>query len=229
MIKVGVQVPGDLADPGDYLADARALEAAGVDSIWLERGALNPWMLLAGIAAVTGRIRLAAALSPWADGPPPRVLSSAQTLQRLSRDRGLVAFIEGSPPGDAEARLGQFVEALRSHARCGILVEATSEAGCRWAARLADGLVLPSPAPDGVEATFARVRAMVERERSKAAFERWTHVPAPGDREDWRRALQGSEAAGATGVIVPFGPRLLDILRRPDQEDDRSDLLLSQG
>ena len=34
---------------------------------------------------------------------------------------------------------------------------------------------------------------------------------------------------GATGVIVPWGPSLLDLLRRPDEEDDRSDLLVAQG
>ncbi len=35
--------------------------------------------------------------------------------------------------------------------------------------------------------------------------------------------------AGAAGVLVPMGPRLLDELRRPQEEDGRSDLHLSQG
>jgi len=37
------------------------------------------------------------------------------------------------------------------------------------------------------------------------------------------------EAARATGVLVPAGPRLLDMLRNADEEDDRSDLALAQG
>ena len=46
---------------------------------------------------------------------------------------------------------------------------------------------------------------------------------------DLKIAAMRALDAGATGVIVPFGPRLLDILRRPDEEDDRWDLLVAQG
>jgi hypothetical protein len=38
-----------------------------------------------------------------------------------------------------------------------------------------------------------------------------------------------AEAVGATGIIVPADPRLLDLLRNGDEEEDRSDLGLSQG
>ena len=37
------------------------------------------------------------------------------------------------------------------------------------------------------------------------------------------------EEAGATGIIVPLDSRLLDLLRNGDEEEDRSDLNLSQG
>jgi hypothetical protein len=40
---------------------------------------------------------------------------------------------------------------------------------------------------------------------------------------------QEYEEAGASGVIVPADPRLLDLLRNGDEEDDRSDLQLAQG
>jgi hypothetical protein len=66
-------------------------------------------------------------------------------------------------------------------------------------------------------------------ERANAPPERWTRVDVPDAREGWKVALRTCEDAGATGVIVPFGPRLLDMLRRPDEEDDRSDLLVAQG
>jgi len=51
----------------------------------------------------------------------------------------------------------------------------------------------------------------------------------PDDRETWRRLRREYEDAGATGIIVPSDPRLLDLLRNGDEEDDRSDLGLAQG
>lgn len=33
--------------------------------------------------------------------------------------------------------------------------------------------------------------------------------------------------AGATGIRVPHHPVLLDLLRNPDEEDDRGDLLIA--
>jgi hypothetical protein len=41
--------------------------------------------------------------------------------------------------------------------------------------------------------------------------------------------LRDFEAAGATGVIVRADPRLLDLLRNADEDEDRSDLTLTQG
>jgi hypothetical protein len=35
--------------------------------------------------------------------------------------------------------------------------------------------------------------------------------------------------AGADGLLVPLDARLVDLLRRFDEEDDRSDLTLAQG
>ena len=52
---------------------------------------------------------------------------------------------------------------------------------------------------------------------------------APDSRASWKEARRACEEKGATGVIVPFGLRLLDLLRRPDEEDDRSDLFVAQG
>ena len=40
--------------------------------------------------------------------------------------------------------------------------------------------------------------------------------------------LRDHETAGATGVIVPWDPRLIDLLRNPEA-DDRGDLLMSTG
>ena len=61
-----------------------------------------------------------------------------------------------------------------------------------------------------------------------AGTEKWIALPVPLDRDAWNAALADSEAAGATGVIVPWSDRLIDLLRNPEP-DDRSDLLMSTG
>src|SRR6266581_1589246 len=59
-MKVGVLLPSRFEDPGEFLADARAMETAGVDSIWLDNqdDGLDPLLMLAAIAAVTSQLRL---------------------------------------------------------------------------------------------------------------------------------------------------------------------------
>jgi hypothetical protein len=61
-----------------------------------------------------------------------------------------------------------------------------------------------------------------------AGAEKWLATPVPTDREAWNEALAACDAAGATGVIVPWSDRLIDLLRNPEP-DDRSDLLISTG
>lgn len=158
MVKVGVVFPPLVDDPGDYLADARALEAAGVDSVWIP-ATTDGDLLLAAIAAITSRVRLG--LLARTTGEAATLDGRVGTLQRLSRSRVLV----GVDTGDT---------------------------------------VQASP-------------------------EKWRHVAVPRDRADWQQILADAEAAGLTGLLVPQDPRLLDLLRRPLEEDDRTDLLLSQG
>src|SRR5712691_1791983 len=49
MVKIGVVFPSLFDDPGDYLADARALETAGVDAVWIPAAGSGD-LLLAAIA-----------------------------------------------------------------------------------------------------------------------------------------------------------------------------------
>jgi len=95
-MKVGVLLPSRFEDPGEFLADARAMEAAGADSIWLEEGdGYDPMLALAAIAAVTGQLRLGLILP---DSPSPSGGGSArafETLQHLSRLRGIVGVSQG--------------------------------------------------------------------------------------------------------------------------------------
>jgi hypothetical protein len=61
------------------------------------------------------------------------------------------------------------------------------------------------------------------------APQRWARVPTPESRAAWRAALADAAAGGAAGLLVPAGPRLLDILRHPDDPGGRQDLQLAQG
>lgn len=164
MVNVGVVLPVWFGDAGEFLADARALEEAGVHSLWLEvkDRTPDPGMLLAAIAAVTSRVRLGFRMPSAEDA---RSGGRLDTLQRLSRFRAIT---------------GQTV---------------------RGGTELIAG---PQPV----------VRFIV--------------APVPADPAAWAQTLDAAAAQDA-GVLVPLFPGLLDLLRRPEQADDRSDLILSQG
>lgn len=142
MIKVGVIMPATIVEGGEYLADVRALEAAGADTIALEAEGYDQWVVWGAIAAVTSRVNL-----------------------RLS-----------------------------------------------------------SPGPAGVLQMIGRGRVVV----GEPAGETWVPLPMPPDRDSWAEKLRDAEAAGATGVMVRWDPRLIDLLRNTEPED-RSDLLMSTG
>ena len=57
----------------------------------------------------------------------------------------------------------------------------------------------------------------------------WVLTPVPEGRAAWRDALAAAAERGATGVRVPADPRLLDLLRNPEDPGDRADLQLAQG
>lgn len=139
-------MPPAITDPGEFLADVRALEAAGADTVWVHGAEPEHWIALGAAAALTQRIRLGVAGAQVPD-------ASIGVLQRISGGRVLTA----DPPG-----------------------------------------------------------------------EQWVPVPVPSNRESWLAMLEESQNAGATGVVVPWHPKLIDLLRNPEP-DDRSDLLMSTG
>ena len=149
-MKIGVLFPARFEDPGEFLADARAMEAAGADSVWLEDGeGDDPMLALAAIAAVTGQIRL-----------------------------GLIRNSAPRPNVELDRRMGTLQH--------------------------------------------------LSRQRVITDTQRWRRVEVPADRAAWATTLEQA-APDVDGVIVPMDPRLLDILRHPDEAIDRSDLLLAQG
>lgn len=177
-------------DPGEMLADAKALEAAGADSLWVFAAEeldspggsvrLDEWssayVVMAAIAAVTWRVRLVV--------PRPRNATS-----EIAADSGI------------------------AHSTC---------------ARIAQGRLLGRietawSDPEAATAVFAAARA------KRADVECWLRVPVPNGRPAWDEQRRIAADAGATGIVVPNDPRLIDLLRNPDVVEDRSDLKLSFG
>ena len=160
-MKIGVLLPSRFEDPGEFLADARAMEAAGADSVWLEEGdGYDPMLALAACAAVTGKLRLGLIVPDSPSSSSGESARGFETLQHLSRLRAVVGVSQG----------GKIVSGI----------------------------------------------------------EKWRRVEVPADRDAWARTLEQART-DFDGVLVPMDPRLLDILRNPEDAIDRSDLLLAQG
>lgn len=221
MLKIGVRLPRQFEDSGDYLADARAMESAGADSLWLEDAGYDPWLVLAGIATITGRVRLVVPIAGAELGASQDLAAKIATLSRLSRGRMALA-VTGT--GDV-SRAVDAVVALARRAQCCVIVETSGDRRVG----LADGLLAFGESPEQFRAAVEPVAQLRERERLTGPFERWAAIKMPDDRPTWKRLRDDYEAAGATGIIVPIDPRLLDLLRNGDDEEDRSDLGLAQG
>jgi hypothetical protein len=62
-----------------------------------------------------------------------------------------------------------------------------------------------------------------------AEAEPWSESEAGKDRAAWRQVLEEHSGSGRAGLVVAWDPRVVDLLRNSDAEDDRSDLLISTG
>jgi hypothetical protein len=92
-----------------------------------------------------------------------------------------------------------------------------------------DGLVLVESDLDEDRARFDRARTLVGPAPSSVPVECWVQIKLPEDHAAWRRTVAAYTAAGVDGLLVSLDARLVDLLRRFDEEDDRSDLTLAQG
>jgi hypothetical protein len=227
MMKVGVLMSGQLDDVGEYLADARALDTAGADSLWIDGEGEAPWLILAAMSTVTSQARLVAPIFPADRQSPADFAARVATLNRLSRGR-VVLRIAVSDAG-AHADAAALLALARSSAKCPAFLELGPHDQPELPVEHADGLIAFPDTASACRATFETA----QRRRSSAApdspFALWARADFPAGREEWRRTRADYEAAGATGILVPADPRLLDLLRNPDDEDDRSDLMLAQG
>jgi hypothetical protein len=216
MLRVAVKLSAAPGRIGDYLADVTALEAAGADSIWLDAAAeasTEAWIHLGAIVAVTHRVRLGMTVGPGTGWP-----AAVDTLGRLSSGRVVV----GIQPGRESKGLVEQLKSRRSPSFSpSILIICGTYGEAERSALLADGVILPG----GDE----EVRALRAKRAQDGEFELWVDVPVPTDRAGWANLIAALEAAGATGIIVPWDPRLIDLLRTAGEPDDRTDLLIATG
>ena len=120
-------MPADFGDAAEFLADARALEAAGAEMIGVEG---DDEAILGALAAVTHRVRLRVSTARGSD-----------VVQRLSRGRMVTgadderwAAVDLPPDRDSWAEMMREQEAAGMH---GVVV--------RWDPRLIDLLRNPEP------------------------------------------------------------------------------------
>jgi probable F420-dependent oxidoreductase len=115
-LRIGIQLPEverDVRWP-EYVAMARAAEAAGFDSIWIgdhllyrgdgrpERGPWEAWTMLSALAAVTERVELGPLVACANFHPPALIAKMAATLGEVSGGRFVLAL--GAGWNEAEFR-----------------------------------------------------------------------------------------------------------------------------
>ena len=103
----------------EQVALAQAAEAAGWDGVFTWDGihlgdeleVYDPWVLMAGFAAATRRVRLGAILMPLARRRPWKVAREAVTLDHLSNGRLVLPVGLGALDDNGWARVGEPTEA----------------------------------------------------------------------------------------------------------------------
>ena len=215
MLRVAVKLPPAPGRIGDYVADVTALEASGADSIWIDASGASstePWILLGAIAAVTHRTRLGVVL-----GSVDRWPDAVHILGRLA---GRVAM-SVSPRPESKVLFAQLKSQPSAASEPSILIACGTQLEAERSAQLADGVILPGGAEE--------VRALRVARAKDSDFEIWLEIPIPTDKAGWASMMATLEAAGATGVMVPWDARIIDLLRNAGDADDRTDLLIAAG
>jgi hypothetical protein len=110
-------------------------------------------------------------------------------------------------------------------------------AATTWRARLVVVDAMPRPETRGTLERLSRGRLLVAERGaegialpdSEGVTERWALREFPAGRAEWKALCAEHEGNGFGGIVLPNDPRLLDLLRNPDVEDDRQDLKLAFG
>ena len=174
---------------------------------------LGGWLADGTAFEAAGADALCIDLAPEPEFDP---LSLTAALAAVTFRSLLVTSLPASG-GPAIARTLGTIERL-SHGRLRILADAPPSGG------LAD--VVPRLG------TFRRVSGdpgVFEHIHEPDEVQRWVCVSSPDSRAAWRQTLLDASERDPAGLLVPAGPRLLDILRNPDDHGGRRDLHLAQG
>ena len=161
------------------------------------------------------------------------------------------------PPGIAQ--LGEFVAdvtALEAAGADSIWLDADAQPPVEWFIQLGAlvavthrvglGLIASSTASEELTSALDAIHALsggrgLGAHRSGSSLhvapgrwpggdaESWAEGEAGKDRAAWRQVLEHHSASGRVGLVVAWDPRIVDLLRNSDVEDDRSDLLISTG
>jgi hypothetical protein len=157
----------------------------------------------------------------WVDPEPESKLDPLALLAALAAITSR-ALLVATPPAseDASEALGRTLATIGrlSHGRLALAAEPER---LEELADLAPGAAVFRRLP-GEPAAF-------ERLYEADTAERWIQTSPPEGRAAWRTALAEAATNGAGGLLVPAGPRLLDILRNPNEPEGRRDLYLAQG
>src|SRR3954463_6803862 len=140
---------------------ARAAEAGGFDSVWLgdhllyrddgreERGPWDAWSMLAGLAAVTERVRIGPLVACTAFAPPALLARKAAAVQEMSSGRLVLALGAGWNRAEFEAfglpfdrRAARFIEAFEVIRR---LLDGERVRVAGEFTHVVDAVVLPRP------------------------------------------------------------------------------------
>jgi alkanesulfonate monooxygenase SsuD/methylene tetrahydromethanopterin reductase-like flavin-dependent oxidoreductase (luciferase family) len=163
-VRVGVQLPEAerVVRWPEVAAMARAAEESGFESVWLgdhllyrgdgreERGPWEVWTQLAGIAAVTSRVRLGPLVACASFHPPGLIAKMAASVDEISAGRFVLGLGAGWNETEYRAfglpydrRVSRFEESFSIIRRL-VAGERVQTAGCYWSAE--DLVLLPPPA-----------------------------------------------------------------------------------
>jgi alkanesulfonate monooxygenase SsuD/methylene tetrahydromethanopterin reductase-like flavin-dependent oxidoreductase (luciferase family) len=245
-LRVGVQLPEVEREARwpEYVAMARAAEETGFDSVWLgdhllyrgdgreERGPWEVWTLLAGLAAVTERVRLGPLVACASFHPPGLIAKMAATVAEIAGGRFVLGLGAGWNETEYRAfglpydhRVSRFEESFEIVRRM-LAGERVTLGGRFWQAE--DVVLLPRPA----ERVPLMIGSNGERMLSIAIphVDWWnTWYASYGNTVEGFEALNARIAAAAaragrdpeevgrsTAVLVELEP---DAVRRPSSDE----------
>jgi hypothetical protein len=177
---------------------------------------LGEWLADASAFDAAGAAALWLDPAPGPDVDPLALLAALAAI--TSRSLLVAALPEPGGGREALARTLATIGRL-SHGRLALVADPAEVEGLAGAEA---GLAVFRPLPEA-PGDLERLPSGDEQ------AERWVRAPAPEGRQAWRAALAAAAEQGARGLLVPAGPRLLDILRNPNDPGGRADLQLAQG